>query len=355
MSPLPPPKPSPKKHAIEHRVAGNPKEAEQLPPLGVGERQTYEARRRHRSRGRKHRPARSTVLQRWGIAVCSVTGLAVLGGIVWTLIAQKRGPELPPLVGTAVDVGPTLTPRISAARGTDISRRLLNATREEDVRLLIRPGLISPADALQMLAELRKAHQPLPEPAWLGAGQSQVAPIDRLYLRFGRNDMRMIALTPDDGDRWEVDFDAFARYCEPPAAELLAGHAKEGLVRVVASRGRYFNGHYADNARWLCFSLHFGDTDQETLLAYCPKDGITATAMERVEARNRLHLDELMAASHVENPKLLEKVPFRMTLRIRHEDTCDDPRQWLIAEAVADDWVLGERSFEEIVRQSLPN
>ncbi|GAA5484343.1 hypothetical protein [Haloferula sargassicola] len=348
MDPLPA-RNAPKKSSIEHRVAGDARELGELQKIGPS---THPSRRRRSKRHRhRHRGRSSAVLSRWLILVFCVIGLGFLGAVVWTLVQQRKS-ILPSLAGSAIDVSPEALPALSGERALDMARRLLDATSASELELLLRPGEVDTRDALHLLADIRRHAPEHIEPEWLGPSQCEVANLQRACVRYGTSDIRLIAFTPDEGGRWEIDFDAFSRHCDPPFAEVAANRTDEALIRGVVSRDYYFNNLYANDAEWACYLIRSTDTeDGQMITAYCPRSSATEAAIERVENRNRHHLDDLMALGRVRSQQMLERVPFRMTLRIRHEEGAE-PRQWRITEAVADDWVIGKRTLEEVMKSA---
>ena len=345
--------PLPEKHiakhsSIERRVAGNHQELGKLNRIGGDGPSPQRRHESHRSKRKARRHHRGRVLQRWVIALVSLVGVSLVGLVVLTLFRQKN-PELPTLSGSSLDSSPKGVPLVSSSRGVDLGKRLLACESVEDLDLIIRPGAVPADRGLELLAELRAKSSPDLEPIWLGIGHSEVADMLNMLVDFGPGDRRLIALTPDSGGRWEVDFDSFAHHCQPPFGDLVDGKAEEGLVRVVVSRDFYFNGPYADEKQWSCFNLRCGGNSMLQLIGYCRRDSLTEKALERIESRNRHQLGDVLELSKLKNDDLLAKPPFRATLRIRHEGQNAVGQQWLISEVVADDWVIGEKTLEEIV------
>jgi hypothetical protein len=168
---------------------------------------------------------------------------------------------------------------------------------------------------------------------------------------FGDFDPRLIILTPDEGGRWEIDFDAFVRHCDPPLDDFLAGSAEDGMVRIIARKNTYFNGPFLDDTRWSCYSLHGPDAKDPPLFGYCETDGDVHHALQLLENRGRIRFDDARNASGRSHAERADIPPFRVTVRLSKPEGAER-QQYRIDEIVSDDWVVVPgRTFQQQVAE----
>lgn len=269
--------------------------------------------------------------------------------LIWTLSRQQNPPAavLQAEVEEAKAIHTALP--ISPRRSVELARRLFNARSAEEIALLIRPGELAPQEALGKLGDLLSNSGKPGEPQWTGAGQSVMAPTEIVCATFGDFDPRLVILTPDEGDRWEIDFDAFARHCEPPLEQFIAGTTQTGMVRIVAQRNNYFNGPFGDDTRWACYSLHGPNAEEPPIFGYCEVDSETYRAMHRLEVRGRTRVEDFRAAGGQTSGQWPANSPFRTTLRLR-KPAGAERHQYQIDEVLSDDWlVVPGRTYQETV------
>ena len=169
---------------------------------------------------------------------------------------------------------------------------------------------------------------------WLSSLDSNNLLIEGVLVRTRKGDKiadRLALLTPDETGSWRVDFDAFARICEPAWEQVVKPETSMAKVRAIVRKDLYFNGPFHSDEEWDCFVLASPD-HEETLLGYCRRDTAQARAMEQIMAR----LEE----SGVES-KLA-----RAFLEIRRVEGAS-ARQFEISRVLAQDWVMGPQPFDE--------
>jgi len=169
---------------------------------------------------------------------------------------------------------------------------------------------------------------------WLSSLDANNLLLEGVLVRTRNGDKtmnRIALLTPDDTGRWKVDFDAFARTCDPPWSKVHAPETQKATVRVFVKKDLYFNGPFNSDEDWDCYALVSPDHEQ-TLLGYCRRDSAQAEAMEEtMERLKELGDDATMA---------------RAVLEIRRVEGTDN-RQFEISRVLAQDWVLGAVPFDE--------
>ncbi len=95
------------------------------------------------------------------------------------------------------------------------------------------------------------------------------------------------------------------------------------------ARDRYFNGPFHDEGVWAAYCMVSPDMD-ELLVGYCKRDSDQFRAMELMWSND-------------------ETLVTRATLEIERVEG-GDRRQFKIARVLAEDWVMGDRPFDETVK-----
>lgn len=281
-------------------------------------------------KGDRLRESKRWIILTWSLMLTGVV-LLILGISVWLWILpnMRTKPKMAPRPDQLEEkfIEPTI-PSLPAADAIALVKRALAVREPEKVADYFRPGASSPAQIVDFLKSLDEMDGSVSRVEMLGSIDGNAMVVDGVVVTFkgkGSARNRVAMLTPDEEERWKVDYDAFARTAIPPWSEFLEKSAKSAQVRVYAAVDSYYNGVFGDEALWACYGIASPDTEQ-ILLAYCKKDSPQAAAM---------------AAIFKKNPSLN-----RATLEIRWVDGAG-PRQVEISKVIAEDWVVGAEPFED--------
>ena len=247
----------------------------------------------------------------------------------------------------------------SASEAMALVNKALAVRKPDEVTAVIRPGTMTPAEVVNALQAISKVNGEPISTSWLSSidknGMS-LEGVEVAYAGDGKKVKRLAFLTPDAKGVWKLDFPAFARLVQPawkklpadtettlevervpsdPAQaweKLLAGgKGTTGVVRVSVARDRYYNGPFQDEAVWAAYGMISPDMDA-LLLGYCMRNSDLYRAMELMWADDETQV-------------------VRATLEIRRVEG-GDRRQFKITRVLAEDWVMGDKPFDETVAAS---
>jgi len=191
-----------------------------------------------------------------------------------------------------------------------------------------------PADVLEFLRQEEELFGPAHVESWIGSIDCNNTLVESVLVHHTKNgisEARIAMLTPDEQGVWRLDFESFAKKCEPTWETFVSGEATEGIVRIWFSQDNYFNGIYTDDSEWLCFSMASLDSDV-LLYGYCRKNSPQGTAMASIKAR-----------THARGKKNIST--FRATLAISRSEGANK-RQFEIKKVLAEDWLLTDKAFD---------
>lgn len=334
---------SPSQGTVETRVAGPPRSG--LGKLGRITKDTRDpSRRRRKKSGRDTRYGAAganhgAILRRWLMLGLIVAGFGISGLLVWTLLRQNTpsNPEVSPK-GPNPDDSPT--PSLAATDAIGMVSAMLKAGSPEALEPLLRPGSISPSDALAKLHAIEEEGDGFTDPAWLGDFDGICSPVTFVAVRKELGAPLLVTLTPDHDRNWKIDFEATVGHCDPSFSEWIEGRPREGLIRATGRPDNYYNGPFRDDSMWACFAFTHPAGDA-ALYGYCRRDSVQFEAIKMILRRN------LLATS--EREKLAGQADsFRVTLRLGDVEG-GVSRQYRITEIISDDWVIGDDSLEEIL------
>lgn len=258
-----------------------------------------------------------------------LAGLGCAGALcaIWLATAPRGGGAAEVEQDARSALEETSTPAINAEQAVALARRALAVRDVAGVAALIRPGAASAEQVISFLEGIAENDGTLENLEWMTSTTASELPLERVfasYAKDGQRSNRLALLTPGEDGRWRMDFEAFARWCEPGWSEVLTGHGGPALVRVFVSPDSYYNGAFQDEDGWRCVSMASPDVE-ELQFAYVKADTPQDAAMRRLLKDSRRST--------------------RAVLRIRHPEGAE-PRQFEVLNVVARDWVLGPVSYD---------
>lgn len=210
----------------------------------------------------------------------------------------------------------------------------LAAKDEAAVMVNFRLNGTPPAEVLEFLRREQELFGAAHVESWIGSIDCNNTLVESVlvhYTKDGVNEQRIALLTPDEQGVWRLDFESFAKKCQPAWGTIVSGEATEGTVRTWFAKDNYFNGLYRDDSEWLCFSM--ASLDSEVLLyGYCRKNSPQGMAMANI-----------MAGAHARGKKNIST--FRATLAISRSEGAEK-RQFEIKKVLAEDWLLTDKAFD---------
>jgi hypothetical protein len=291
-----------------------------------------ERRKRRKSDGHRNRrilQSRKVSLRIWSglLAFCA---LACLGVLIWLGLRTAADREVAPAVALAEEAAPAPVkfpvPTEDQAQG--LVKHALAIREPAEVTRYFRLGKTSPTAVVDFLKSLDTGEGPLSHYEWLGSMDANGLPLEGVLVHFKGTDKlrnRLALLTPDQEGVWKIDFDAFARSCEPAWDAFLGKRADSIVARVYIARDSYYNGLFSDESEWVCYGIASPDTE-EVLLGYCKVGSPQAAALKWI---------------------LSKDLPLsRAVLEIRQAEG-GLPRQYVIGRLLAEDWVMGDTPFEQ--------
>ncbi len=290
-------------------------------------------RQRGRS-GAKPKPL-SILTKGWLVAVTVMAvGLLVATIGFWTTTRIKAAKGAVRAEGVRVagfEEAPEARLRLYPEEALLIARQAVGARSESGVGASIHKGGSTAAVILKFLAGISES---VPSPDDFELLQT----VDANGLRMqnvlfsyrdkeGRDNSRLVILTPDHEDVWKMDFGAFARLTEPSWEAFLAGEADSIVARVFVERDTYFNGVFADERRWACYAVASPDMP-DLLLGYCEHGSPAAKALSHM----------LRGGGR--------GVAARATVELRRVEDAES-RQFELSRVIAEDWVVRDTHFDE--------
>ena len=310
-------------------------------------RSSYRQPRRKRRRAtqpgdakKSRRAASNRIMVRW-VAIVLAAFALVCGVTLFSLLGTKpaaravaSGPETEMLEG--VPSAP-LDPEHALA----MARQLLAAESSEEIEALIRPGRLTPAEALAHLETLPVLDNLDRDIAWLGTYDTLSGTREMIAVRDRPRHPRLMPFVPDRNGEWKIDFDAFAGHCEVPFEKLAAGEAKAGIVRTTFTPDHYFNGAFTDEEIWRCVELSNPGAER-TFFAYYRAGSDQERALQAILDRTE---NVSAQASNLGAGGKPRRDPIRVMLEL-------DPAaggaqgQFEIVSVVADGWVMPVRRLD---------
>lgn len=270
-------------------------------------------------------------------------GLAFAGLAVWVMLSKKTPATTPG--GTApnrVAVEGKANRKVPAPAVNELEdqvRAFLKVRNPEELSGMIRKGAQEPAAMVEKLAKTEEIDGKLKQVKYLFPLQSRCLQLEAVLVDFvgGRN--RLALLAPDAEGKWKIDFDGFDRYCSSAWETLLSGGETEGKVRVNISIDAYYNGHFRDEGKWVCYGMQSPD-QMESMFCYAQRASVQHKA-----------LDGLLATQDAADSDRSGRASVRrVILGVRHLPNTDK-RQFEITRVYSDDWAEGDKALDEIVAE----
>lgn len=292
-------------------------------------------RRRRRSDpgvGRRRR-ARRLIVTVWSLVVGLVAfGTLVVAFGLWLrpMLNRKKAPEDKVAAEVRREVKAAKV-RVPLERETLALVKSALAVRDpQEVDRWIRRGAASPEEVVAGLQAIEQREGKVTRLLWLSSVDRNGLSLEGVEVSLGedKRQKRFAALTPDAEGVWKLDYAAYARVVEPAWDQILSGEAKSAVVRVTVAHDRYYNGPFADEATWAAYGMVSSDIP-ELLVGYCRRGSVVHRAMEMMWSGQEVQV-------------------LRATLEIRRVEGGGE-RQFEISSVVAEDWVQGDRPFDEVV------
>lgn len=186
----------------------------------------------------------------------------------------------------------------------------------------------SPEQAMEELIRISDADGEMSRIEWLGLRFSNGSTFVQVmvYTTIDVNEKARIAqFAPGSDGKWRIDLDAYLRKCVPPIEEVALGKSKTSLVRVFVVEDNFYHGMYYDETEWRVYALASPDIT-DLLYAYVKRGSSQHKALSRI-----IDTDEVL---------------HRATLNIIKQPN-SGPRQFEISRVVAENWIIGEKDFDE--------
>ncbi len=185
-----------------------------------------------------------------------------------------------------------------------------------------------PEQAMAELIRIMDAEGEMSRTEWLGLkfpNGSTVMQVMVYTAIDGKENARIAEFAPGSDGKWRIDLDAYLRKCVPPLEDVVSGKSETSLVRVFVAEDSFYHGMYYDETEWKVYGLASPDI-ADILYAYVKRGSSQDKALRRI-----IDTDESL---------------HRATLSIiKHPNS--GPRQFEITRVIAENWIIGEKDFDE--------
>ncbi|HEX7261739.1 MAG TPA: hypothetical protein VF258_07990 [Luteolibacter sp.] len=295
-----------------------------MPGTGLpkGEQRQWEAS--GASHDNQTRESGKWIIRTWSFLLIGVVILTLGLAISLWLIPKMASGKKTAHVTQAVAKSPSPT----AAEALAMVKSALAIREPEKIADSFRLGSATPQAVVDFLKGLPASDGVVIHCDWLGSMDANDLSIDGVLVRFknnGQSRTRLALLTPDDGGKWRIDFDAFARTVTPSWQDILANRGDAALVRIHATNDYYYNGPFRDDKQWRCYRIASPDTEQ-AITAYCKSGSPQDAAMIRLSNKDSQNT--------------------RVTLEIRRVEGASS-RQFEISKVLAEGWILTSKPYDD--------
>lgn len=187
---------------------------------------------------------------------------------------------------------------------------------------------IAPEEALAALARITAEEGEIKVFRWLrqkfsnGRLIGEVATLRETETKTPLSD-RIAQLVIGADGKWRIDLDSYLRRVVPDWPTIISRQSPTSVVRIYAQTDNYYNGIYSDETEWQAYMINSPEID-ESLYCYARR----GTSQEKALR------------------KALQDTIRRLTVEISANPEAA-PRQFEITGVLAEDWVLGEKRFDE--------
>jgi|TARA_B110000037_G_scaffold215411_1_gene272752 hypothetical protein len=287
------------------------------------------------SAGRKRR--RKRIIMKWSIVFAVIS----VGIVMFFLVSHfrslalaskkivKLAPDTPDLEKIFSDDSELDTETPSEKVSLEFVTSALSNRNPEDVTEFFKLPLDKkPEDVIRILEELEAQEGTVSKTDWLGTAFANGSLMNQVVVHMekdGRSVNRLAQLVPQPDREWRIDFDSYIRAVSADWESILAGKSSLSTVRVFVALDHYYKGIFSENTIWQAYTLASPDTE-EILYAYAKRESPQFRAMQKLlESDEHLHRATLEITSFPDAGK----------------------RQFQISRVFAENWVIGEKSFDE--------
>ena len=301
---------------------------------GVRRSRDGQSRRRDLVRGKRRR-TRHRVLAAWSTALGLIAfGAMGLAFFLWLRPMLRRDKDTTEKDRVAADSRIRKISKFNSPSDREalaLVQRAVAVREPDKVAALIRPGPLSNEAVVERLKAIEAVEGEVKGTLWLSSVDKNGMSLEGVEVRYVKGDKitrRLALLTPDETGVWRLDFPSYSRLVEPAWEKILAGGAATAMVRVSVAHDRYYNGPFLDEAEWAAYGMASPDMN-EVLVGYCKRDSPQHRALEMMWTSDEIQV-------------------IRATLEIR-QVVGADKRQFQIARVLAEDWVMGDQPFDQLV------
>lgn len=302
-----------------------------MPGTGLPKGERRKRKRSEGGRNSKVRQGRALAIKIWSVMLASAA-LVCLGVGFWFGFrpSEKKtsGQVAAPPVPVETPRKAIRFPAPSEDEAIEIVKKGLAVRDVAEVPDHFRTETIPYAGVVDFLSSLQTGDGTVGNLEWLGSMDANGLQLEGVIVHFtgsGKPRNRIALLTPDTKGVWKTDFDAFARATDPSWPEFLEKRADSIKARIYVAQDSYYNGPFSDESQWVCYGLASPDTE-EIFFGYCKVGSPQANAMKWILSKD-LSLG-------------------RATVEIRRIPDAQ-PRQFVIARVIAEDWVTGSVAFDQ--------
>ena len=282
--------------------------------------------------GRKRK--RKRIIMKWSMVFAVIS----VGILMFFVISHFRSLALPPK--KIVKLAPDLEKIFSEDSGLDtetpsekvslefVTSALSNRNPQDVTEFFKLPLDKKPEDVIRILEELEAQDGTVSKTDWLGTAFTNGSLMNQVIVHMekdGRSVNRLAQLVPQPDGEWRIDFDSYIRAVSADWESILAGKSSFSTVRVFVALDHYYKGIFSEDTIWQAYTLASPDT-AEILYAYAKRESPQFRAMQKLlESDEHLH---------------------RATLEITILPNAEK-RQFQVSRVFAENWVIGEKSFDE--------
>jgi hypothetical protein len=281
------------------------------------------------------------ILIRWGIVTFIVaTSVILLMTMNMTKTQSEEGAGTQrkiktEFVGKEGESKTAEDPKLAPPPPEELERRakaFFNISNEQELLSQIRASQIPQDQIFSMFQASCQENGEVKKVEYRGPVDSRLFRAEALQVKYTNQRNQMLAFALGADGTWKVDLDAFFRYNTIPLDTLMDGGDHDGVFRLYAARGNYYNGAFADESKWLALSL--GSPGRDSLIiGYVDRKSPVCEAV-------MLAMNKTVNFVPVKNSRPAK--PVQLTLRLAHRKG-NEARQVEILDLISDGWVIPEK------------